>query len=136
MKKILFLLIAAMLVSCDKAFINGDLDGMWHLESVASPERTENPDTIFYSFQRHMVQLSRHYDIGLPDRLLGEFERHGNSITMHNFYTFPLEKQKATLEMLKEYHIQDYSVEFTIITLDEENLVMKNRERTYTLRKW
>ena len=38
MKKILFLLIAAMLVSCDKAFINGDLDGMWHLESVASPE--------------------------------------------------------------------------------------------------
>ena len=63
MKKILYiLLVTSTLIACDKVYINGDLDGMWKLKSVAYPDSISYPNHIFYSFQRHLTQLTKDND--------------------------------------------------------------------------
>ena len=137
MKKAIFTLLATMvLASCDKVYINGDLDGMWRLESVLYPDSTSTPDLVFYSFQRHLVQVSKHNGTELPDRFLGNLDYRGTTLSMSNFYRFPLEKYPATTEMLRTFHLYNDSTAFTVISLDEERLIMESGGCTYTLRKW
>ena len=137
MKKGLFILIAAtLLAACDKVYINGELDGMWRLESVTYPDSTAHPTQIFYSFQRHLTQVSEHNDTTWAKRFLGNLYYDGTTLTMSHFYKFPDEKYAATTEMLKVFHLHSDSTVFRVLSLDDESLIMKNEERTYTLRKW
>lgn len=137
MKKAILILVATLALSaCDKVYINGDLDGMWRLESVVYPDSTAMPDQIFYSFQRHLVQVSKHDGTELPKRFLGNLDYRGATLSMSNFQRFPLEEYPATTEMLKEFHLYSDSTAFNVITLDEEKLILENGERIYTLRKW
>jgi len=61
MKKIYFLLLLFFLTSitsCQKASINGDLDGMWQLMKIEYKNKpTEIPGQLYYCIQLHMVQL-------------------------------------------------------------------------------
>lgn len=137
MKKAILILVATLALSaCDKVYINGDLDGMWRLESVVYPDSTAMPDQTFYSFQRHLVQVSKHDGTELPKRFLGSLDYRGSTLSMSNFQRFPLEEYPATTEMLKEFHLYGDSTTFNVITLDEEKLILENGERIYTLRKW
>lgn len=137
MKKAILILVATLALSaCDKVYINGDLDGMWRLESVVYPDSTAMPDQIFYSFQRHLVQVSKHDGTELPKRFLGILDYRGETLSMSKFQRFPLEEYPATTEMLKEFHLYSDSTAFNVITLDEERLILENGERIYTLRKW
>lgn len=137
MKKTILILVTAMaFVACDKVYINGDLDGMWKLESVVYPDSTAMPDQIFYSFQRHLVQVSKHDGTELPKRFLGNLDYRGSTLSMSNFQSFPQEEYPATTEMLREFHLYSDSTAFNVITLDEEKLILENGERIYTLRKW
>lgn len=137
MKRFLFITAALLLLfSCDKVYINGDLDGMWRLVEVSGPDSTVYPHQIFYSYQRHLAQLGKHYDEGFPKRFLGNLYYDGNVLSMSGFYNFPYESKAATLEMLEEFYIYNDSAVFSILKLDQEILIMKNEERTYTLRKW
>lgn len=137
MKKTILILVTAMaFVACDKVYINGDLDGMWKLESVVYPDSTAMPDQIFYSFQRHLVQVSKHDGTELPKRFLGNLDYRGSTLSMSNFQRFPQEEYPATTEMLREFHLYSDSTAFNVITLDEEKLILENGERIYTLRKW
>lgn len=137
MRKGLYILIACtLLAACDRVYINGELDGMWRLENVIYPDSTANPEQVFYSFQRHMTQVSKHNDSTLPIRYLGNLYYDGTTLTMSHFYSFPYEEHAATTEILKEFHLHSDSTVFQIISLDNESLIMKNGERTYTLRKW
>lgn len=137
MKKAILILVATLALSaCDKVYINGDLDGMWRLESVVYPDSTSMPDQIFYSFQRHLVQVSKHDGTELPKRFLGSLDYRGTTLSMSNFQRFPLEEYPATTEMLKEFHLYSDSTAFNVITLDEERLILENGERIYSLRKW
>lgn len=137
MKKAILILVATFALSaCDKVYINGDLDGMWRLESVVYPDSTAMPDQIFYSFQRHLVQVSKHDGTELPKRFLGNLDYRGATLSMSNFQRFPLEEYPATIEMLREFHLYSDSTAFNVITLDEERLILENGERIYTLSKW
>lgn len=137
MKKIFYIiLISTLLAACDKVYINGELDGMWRLEEVVYPDSIVNPELVFYSFQRHMTQISKHNDTTLPIRFLGNLHYNGNTLAMSHFYSFPHEQYAATVEMLKDFHLYNDSTVFQIITLDSENLIMKDGERRYTLSKW
>ena len=137
MRRIVFTLLTTVaLAACDKVYINGDLDGMWRLESVLYPDSTALPDRVFYSFQRHLVQVSKHDGTELPKRFLGNLDYRGSTLSMSNFYSFPLEKYPATTEMLKEFHLYSDSTAFRVVALDEESLILENGGRTYTLRKW
>lgn len=137
MKRLLYILFAATLFgACDRVYINGKLDGMWRLENVAYPDSTAYPEQIFYSFQRHMTQISKHNDSTLPVRFLGNLYYNGRTLTMSHFYSFPHEEYAATEKMLKEFHLHSDSTIFQVMDLDAESLIMKNGECTYTLRKW
>ena len=137
MKKIIYiLLVSTTLIACDKVYINGDLDGMWKLKSVTYPDSTSYPGDIFYSFQRHLTQLTKDNDSDLPIRFLGNLSYIGNTITMSKFYSFPQEPFAATLSHLKEFHLYSDSTIFNIVTLNDETLVMTSDGRTYTLQKW
>ncbi len=137
MRKGLYILITCtLLAACDRVYINGELDGMWRLENIIYPDSTATPEQIFYSFQRHMTQVSKHNDSTLPIRYLGNLYYDGTTLTMSNFYSFPHEEHTATKEILKEFHLYSDSTVFQIISLDNESLIMKSGERTYTLRKW
>lgn len=135
-RTISILLLSIAFAACDKVYINGDLDGMWRLESVVYPDSTSTPDQIYYSFQRHLVQVSRHDGTELPKRFLGNLDYRGATLSMSNFHSFPLEKYPATIEMLKEFHLYSDSTTFNVVTLNEERLILENGERIYTLRKW
>ncbi|MBQ8899552.1 MAG: lipocalin-like domain-containing protein [Akkermansia sp.] len=137
MKKAILILVTTLALSaCDKVYINGDLDGMWRLESVVYPDSTAMPDQTFYSFQRHLVQVSRHDGTELPKRFLGILDYRGETLSMSKFYSFPQEKYPATTDMLKEFHLYNDSTVFQILTLDDNQLIMASGERTYTLHKW
>ena len=137
MKKILYILIAvAFATSCDKVYINGDLDGMWHLESVTYPDHTATPDMVFYSFQRHLAQVSEHHSTDLPNRFRCDLTYTGSTLIMSNFHHFPYEAATMETEMLAPFHIFSDTIIFEILTLNEECLIIKSEERVYTLRKW
>ena len=61
MKKKYILLIFIFLIgitSCQKASINGDLDGMWQLMKIEKKDKpAEVPTQLYYCIQLHMVQL-------------------------------------------------------------------------------
>lgn len=125
-----------LFAACDKVYINGDLDGMWHLESMESGDTVIIPDDIYYSYQRHMTQISKHDDIELPLRFLGKMERKGDSLSMWGFRVHPYETYAPSLEVLEQFCLYSDSVTFVIDYLNEELLIMHDNERIYTLRKW
>ncbi len=124
------------LVSCDKVYINGDLDGMWQLQKVEKGDTVEHPQGIYYSFQRHMAQIGKYYDEGIPLRYLGNLYYSGDTLTMSGFRKFLEEEKECTAEELKMFYVFSDSATFIIEKLGDEVLIMKNGERRYSLRKW
>ena len=137
MKKILYiLLVTSTLIACDKVYINGDLDGMWKLQQVESSSTTHYPTDIYYSFQRHLTQISKHYEEKLPLRYLGNLYYHGDTVTMSGFRKYLEEENVASPDILEGFHLYNDSTVFIIEKLNDETLIMRNEERRYTLRKW
>lgn len=137
MKKLILIFLSTVtLFACDKVYINGDLDGMWHLQSVSCEDSTIIPEAVYYSFQRHMTQISKHYDTELPLRFLGNMRHANGTLTMWGFHIHPLETHAATPEELALFHLCSDSTTFRVITLNEKRLVLEERGRIFTLRKW
>lgn len=135
-KTITALFFALALVACDKAYINGDLDGMWKVSQVEYNDSTCHPTDIYYSFQRHMTQISKHYEEEIPLRFIGNLTYRGDTMTMSGFRKYLEEDRVCTSEELKMFHLHSDSTIFTIEKLDDEILIMKNDAGKYTLRKW
>lgn len=133
---LIFLMALAALASCDKVYINGDLDGMWQLQRVETCDTTEYPQGIYYSFQRHMVQVGQYYSEGVPLRYLGELEYKKDSLTIGGFRKFLEEEKTATEDILATFYLYDKKSAFKIDRLDDEMLVLRSNRGLYTLRKW
>lgn len=125
-----------MTTACDKAFINGDLDGMWQLRCVESPDTAIYPTGIYYSFQRHMAQISEHYETGLPLRYIGNLRYKGDTVMVDGFRKFLEEEKSATAEILRKFHLPGDTTVFIIEKLDDEQLLMNCDGRRYILRRW
>lgn len=137
MKRILLLLVVPfILASCEKAFINGELDGMWKLHSVETADSVSYPANIRYSFQRHLVMLGEYYDEGFPDFYMAEFDKKGNELVMFKFCKYPANLGVSNMEELEKYYIFSDTVRFNIEVLDDEVLVMNDGERRYSFSKW
>ena len=138
MKKRILILsaILTMLVSCDKVYINGELDGMWQLQRVESDETAKYPLDIYYSFQRHLVQISENYEEGLPLRYLGNMEYNGETLIMSGFRKFLEEDIVATEKELEHFFLYDTLTVFKVEKLDEEQLILSSNRGRYYLVKW
>lgn len=137
MRKITAILLCLVaLAACDKAFINGELDGMWMLQQVDDGETVIEPENISYSFQRHMSFISEHYEEKMPTRYLGNLYYQGDTVAMSGFRKHLEEEKIATPAILQKYYLYSDSTVFVIERLDEDMLIMKSDTHRYTLRRW
>lgn len=140
MKKVFATLIfAVMLAACDidKVYINGNLDGMWQLGAVDSlGQPLCNPTGVYYSFQRHMAQVSKHYDEEIPLRFLANLNYKGSVLTISGMRRYLEEEKRPTIDELRLLCLPSDSVTFNILALSDERLIMSCGDYTYSLRKW
>lgn len=137
LKKMLYVCLLLLALSCERIYINGDLDGMWRLQSVENESSVIYPDTIFYTFQRHLVMMGIYSETEHPKNFyMGCFAYDGDSIMMNNFYRYPGMDGIRVLEELKNLHIYDTIVRFKVDHLDSEVLVLSGSNKKFSFRKW
>ena len=137
MKRLFIILfLGLMFVACDKVYINGDLDGMWQLQRVERGGEIAVPVDIYYSFQRHLTFVSKHYDEEMPLRFLGNLHYSGDTVVMSGFRKFLEEEVVATADALSGFYLYSDSTVFVVERLDDETLVMRSSDGRYTLRRW
>lgn len=126
MKKKYILLIFIVLISitsCQKASINGDLDGMWQLMKIEKKDTpVEVPVQLYYCIQLHMVQLQG------AATCHGTFSHKGDSI-----YIVIRGSNKNTVV---SYGMNDTIQSFGIETLSSENMVLKSSYARLQFRKF
>lgn len=133
---IIAIVVSFLQFSCEKIYINGDLDGMWKLERVQTGDTVEYPSSIYYSFQRHLVMLGKYSEEGFPDYYMAEFDKLGDRMTMTKFYKYPGHDGVCDMEELKQYYIFSDTMEFVVDKLDNEILLMHTGSHEYHFRKW
>lgn len=137
MKKILYLCLLLLLLSCERIFINGELDGMWRLRRVDNGVVVEHPDSIFYTFQRHLVMLGIYSETEHPRNwYMGCFEFDGDSIVMNNFYRYPGTDGIRVSKELENLYIYDTIAKFKVEHLSNDMLLLSSSDVEYTFEKW
>ena len=137
MKKILYLCLLLLLLSCERIFINGELDGMWRLRRVDNGVVVEHPDSIFYTFQRHLVMMGIYSETEHPKNwYMGCFEYDGDSILMNNFYRYPGTDGIRVPKELENLYIYDTIAKFKVEHLSNDMLLLSSSDVEYTFEKW
>ena len=137
LKRIIYICLLLLLLSCERIFINGELDGMWRLERVESEADVVYPDSIFYSFQRHLVMMGIYSETEHPKNFyMGCFSYDGNNIVMDNFYRYPGMDGVCVPEELENLYIYDVTANFEVENIDNKKLVLSSFGREYTFTKW
>lgn len=136
-KKILYIILPFLLLSCEKIYINGDLDGMWRLERIETENETIYPEGVYYSFQRHLVMLGIYSETEqAKNRYKACFTHADGKIVMDNFYRYPGTSGVCDTEELAALYIFDTHVEFTVEELCSERMVLLTDGMSYVFRKW
>ena len=137
LRKILYICLFILLCSCERIFINGELDGMWRLRRVESDSIQETPDSIFYTFQRHLVMMGIYSETEHPKNwYMGCFEYQGDSIKMNNFYRYPGTDGIRVPAELRNLYIFDTIAKFRVEHLNNDVLILSSSGTTYTFDKW
>lgn len=137
LKRIIYICLLLLLLSCERIFINGELDGMWRLERVESEADVVYPDSIFYSFQRHLVMMGIYSETEHPKNFyMGCFSYDGNNIVMDNFYRYPGMDGVCVPEELENLYIYDVTANFKVENIDNKKLVLSSFGREYAFTKW
>ncbi len=113
---VFLILISAMLASCQKSPINGDLDGQWQVMDVQP------------AFYLHTCQLTYYGDYFTT----GNFRHADGKLTLD----FPHANSQDKKMILRQYGINTNPVSFTVVRLDKKNLILRDGETTVTLRKF
>lgn len=128
--------VSLLLISCERIYINGELDGLWKLERAQSADGVEYPADIYYSFQRHLVILGKYYEEGFPEYYMAEFDKKGDTMTMTNFYKYPGNEGVCDMKDLEKYYIFSDTMVFVLDELDRGLLLMHTDRYNYGFRKW
>ena len=139
--------VLAAATSCDKTPMNGPLDGMWQLMSVATPDgtRSTRADELFLSFQLHLTQWEKKHT---ARTYYARFERRGDSLiianitraAMHDLSTGDDDRPLTPAEMaageLDGWGIHTVAPRFHINRLDRNDLILQTADTTLTFRKY
>lgn len=108
---------------------NGNLDGFWHLERVDTLATQQSVDYsqahIFWSFQFKLLQLS---DLE-NNTILYEFDTDGTHIVLVRPCMFDRSDGDTVvtdLKVLEPYGVNSTKEYLTIVSLDEERMVLKS----------
>lgn len=126
----LIILFVTLLSGCDKASINGDLDGRWQILEISTYNNPENikDRQLYYNFYLHVCILS--YYGG--EFTAGNFVYENNRIRLH----FPYINSSEGMKLLNRYGIFSNPVTFEILYLSKNKLILQDGEITITLRKF
>lgn len=115
---------------CQKASINGYLDGRWQILEFESGSEIESvkDQQLYYNFYMHVVNLSA-YGGDITD---------GNMLFKDNilWMEFPYINTIDGMEKLGRYGIFSNPVEFEVLTLNKNTLILKEGDLLITLRKF
>lgn len=132
MKQILFIIAALAAAAltfsgCNKAPMNGHLDGQWQLMTVETPSRTVSLTSgRYYCFYRHVANLRP----GGPSANL-YYDETDKILTLE--FPYP----NSDLRTYEIPHSTPYTCEFKVIKLSRKQLVMTlDDSLTYTFRKF
>jgi hypothetical protein len=97
----------------------------------------EHPDSIFYTFQRHLVMLGIYSETEHPRNwYMGCFEYDGDSIVMNNFYRYPGTDGIRVPKELENLYIYDTIAKFKVEHLSNDMLLLSSSDVEYTFEKW
>lgn len=127
---ILPLLLVLMLSGCQKASINGDLDGRWQLLEIEKRGVTESikDQQLYMNFYLHVCSLS-YYGGTFTE---GNLKYENNKIWMQ----FPYINTLAGLNKLETYGIYSNPVEFQVEYISKDKMIIKEGDIIITLRKF
>lgn len=113
---------------CQKAPINGDLDGQWQVMDVQPQLPQDMRDrNLYYCFQLHVCQLTQGGVL-----MSGNLKYVDNKITLD----FPYATSPEGADSLKKWGIYSNPVTFQVEELNRKRLVMTDGKVTVTLRKF
>ncbi|MCH5229180.1 MAG: lipocalin-like domain-containing protein [Muribaculaceae bacterium] len=125
-----WLVIVLIIAGCQKAPINGDLDGRWQILTIETEEGVFDVKDrqFYYNFYMHVCNLSVYGGIITEANLLYEDDR--------IFLNFPYIETPEEYFHLTEFGIYSNPVEFQVLYIDKKGLVMQSEESLITLRKF
>ena len=122
-------IVSFLTIGCQKAPINGNLDGFWQVMSVSpQPEDPEIDLRAYYGFYMHVCSLT-FYDF---DFMKGNMRFDGDTLWME----FPLVENEWQTRVLRQFGIYTNPVLFNVEYLDKNKMILKDGDVTVTLRKF
>ena len=140
-------LLLILLASCDKVPMNGDLDGMWQLTNIATPDSTRDMHTsgAYVSFQLHLVQWDEVSDHSRT--FYSHFRHTADSLVFYDFahpskhavdnnedeWVTPAEMHQGLFHL---WGIHTTEARFRIRQLDSRHLRLESADTLLTFRKF
>jgi hypothetical protein len=142
MKRILYIFSTLLLFySCDiESSKNGNLDGFWHLERVDTISTSGSLDLsqekLFWAFQKDLLQLR-----GDEQEFYLRFNHHDNYLDLSDPRLRDREKDdpaisSSTMYLILPYGINEEEESFQVVTLDNDNMVLRNQNLQLWFRKF
>ena len=142
MRNILIIFFVLLLFcSCDlETSKNGDLDGFWHLERVDTLSTSGSLDLsqakLFWAFQKDLLQLR-----GDEQEFYLRFNHHDNYLDLSDPRLRDREKDdpaisSSTMYLILPYGINEEEESFQVVTLDNDNMVLRNQNLQLWFRKF
>lgn len=123
------LFVTPFLQGCQKASINGDLDGQWEVIEISPEvENIEVDERLFYNFYLHVCQLTYYGGYFLD----GDMTFNGETL----WIDFPYELENKQLITLKQYGINKNPVVFDVEFPSKNRLILKNEDVMIVLKKF
>ena len=142
MRNILIIFYVLLLFcSCDlETSKNGDLDGFWHLERVDTLSTSGSLDLsqakLFWAFQKDLLQLR-----GDEQEFYLRFNHHDDQLDLSNPHLRDREKDdpaisSSTMYLIRPYGINEEEECYQVVTLDNDNMVLRNQNLQLWFRKF
>ena len=141
---VLCLWLLALVAGCDKAPMNGDLDGMWQLlrEEKTDTLMDVKADGIYVSFQLHTVQFDAY---GESRQYYGTFTHSGDTLRYTTLcHASSLSSSSDDDELVTQSELASlapwgvYSLEpvYAVLRLSDEHLTLQSDSSTLYFRKF
>ena len=131
-----------LMAACDKVPINGDLDGMWQLMSIETPEGKVDakPRRVYMSVQLHLTQWN---NLLANRTFFARFTHRGDSIRFYDFVKSSGHNSLITPAdvatengLLNEWGIHSVDASYHIDRLTDSSLILHDNDTILTFRKF
>ncbi len=138
--------LSLMPTACDKVPMNGDLDGMWQLMTITTPEGTRDVknDRVYTSFQLHLVQWKKIYE---DATFYSHFRHTSDSLYFYDFahssnhaiddnqdeWVTPAEMNEGLLDA---WGIHSIDARYRVLQLDDNALRLQQADTLLYFRKF